>query len=63
MDEKRSNAVSEAFVRLHKQGLLYRYAWHRRVLGKHFFVYYVFSSTELDANLNFLDKYNVKDSC
>lgn len=26
MDEKRSKAVTEAFVRLYKEGLIYRYA-------------------------------------
>lgn len=56
MDEKRSNAVTEAFVRLHKQGLLYRYARHR--VGEHLFLIVLFPSSDLYAswNITILDK-------
>lgn len=44
MDEKRSKAVTEAFVRLHEQGLIYRYAFIPILNG--FFDYFEFFSSE-----------------
>lgn len=56
MDEKRSKAVTEAFVRLHEQGLIYRYAFIP--ILNCFFDYLSFSAQSTMILISFLAKYD-----